>query len=344
MINITGFPVRRGKRRRPISHVSKVERNVNLRLKNSIVKDVIITGIAGDSIITEKTTKIGKEIHKTHKNYAIDDIEDVSIIRTIDASKTFAIGVMPGLGAGLHTFIITRDDGLFDDYSREEKAGKILLIGEIIGISVSSSLIAMRNADYDYVLTGLSSEQKSENIGQFITRGLRRKTNPRFSPWVGVYYFRNYLNNSITFPGIRLSLCFTPRSRMEIMYGYSEGWSLENKKFEIQQRGETKKFTNFYILKIGFRVDQSYHKNLNAFIAWGWGVLWKRFEYSYEYYNQSYQKDIQLNTDIIINLDIGLEHHFNTWLSAEARIGIVENFDYGLHPMVQVGLHLGRFY
>ena len=57
---------------------------------------------------------------------------------------------------------------------------------------------------------------------------------------------------------------------------------------------------------------------------------------------EDYEKD--RDADIILSIDVGLEHHFNRCISMEGRISLVENIDYGLHYMGQVGLHLGRFY
>ena len=342
-------PVERGRRRRPVSYESNKKHNVNLRLKNSVVKDVVIKGITADSIMTEKTIKKGGEIHVTHSNYAIADIENISVIRNTNVAGILGIGVAPGVIAGFFSYATGNDEGWLWSHTAEEKGKAAFFLGEIIGLSVSGTIAAMKSVDHDYVISDLSYAQKEERLAQFINQGLRKKTNVRFGPWVGVYYFRNYLNNTITFPGARLSLCFTPRSRMEIMYGYSQGWSLKKKDFEIQQRSESREFTDFYLLKVGFRIDESYHRNLNTFLAWGWGVLFKRYKYQdyyYDYYNNYYDngEDIQMNPDIIMNIELGIEHHFYSWLSAEARIGIVENFDYGLHPMVQVGIHFGQFY
>jgi len=143
---------------------------------------------------------------------------------------------------------------------------------------------------------------------------------------------------------MRLSICFSARQRMEIIYGYSEAWSVQNKEFRQSHYGDTRKYTIFNLLKIGFRIDYTYHQNLNPFIAWGWGLLGKRYKTYQDYDRSNHYSEDEVNPDIILNLEFGLEHHVNRWISIESRIGIVENIDYGLHYMGQFGIYVGRFY
>lgn len=312
---------------------------VNIRLKNTELKNILIIGLEGDSVSVAKTRYITDGLKVIRTNYSVADIENISVIRKTNVAATLGIGVAPGAIAALFHYNFANND-----YHRNERARKIFYLGEIIGLSVSGTIAAMKSVDYDYVFSDLSYEQKKEKLNQFINRGLRRKTTVRFSPWVGAYYFPNYLDNTIFFPGIRLSICFNPRQQMEIMYGYSDGWSLQNKEFNLSRYGDVRKYTKFNLLKIGFRTDYTYHQNFNPFIAWGWGLLGKQYK-TYHDYDQSYDYyEDTANPDIILNIEVGLEHHFNRWFSMETRIGVVENIDYGLHYMGQIGCHLGTFY
>ncbi len=328
-----------GARGRSKSVKAHQKQMVNIRLKNTEVKNILIIGMDGDSISLEKTRYKNGGLKVFRTNYSVADIENISVIRKTNLGATIGIGVAPGVIASLFHYNFVNND-----YHRNERTRKILYLGEIIGFSVSGTIAAMKSVDYDYVFTDLSYEQKQEKLNQFINRGLRRKSTVRFSPWVGAYRFPNYLDNTIFFPGIRLSICFNPRQHMEIMYGYSDGWSLQNKDFNLSRYGDVRKYTKFNLLKIGFRTDYTYHQNFNPFIAWGWGLLGKQYQTYYDYDQIYYHDEDIANPDIILNIELGLEHHFNRWISIETRIGVIENINYGLHYMGQIGIHLGRFY
>ena len=317
---------------------------VNLRLKDSTIKNIIITEIQGDSVSVEKSRHTAGGIQVTHNSYSIADVENISVIRNTNVAGILGIGAAPGILMGFMGYATGDDDGWLWRHTADEKGRTMFFLGEIIGLSVSGTISAMKSMDYDYVFTGLSYDQKKEKLDQFINRGLRRKTNVRFSPWVGAYFFSNYIDNTIFFPGIRLSICFNPRQRMEIMYGYSKSWSLQNKDFKLSRYRDIKEYTSFQLIKIGFRTDFTYHQNFNPFIAWGWGLLGKRYKTYYDY-EQDYRYDESASDpDIILNIEFGFEHHFNRWISIETRVGLVENINYGLHYMGQLGIHLGRFY
>lgn len=327
-------------RRRSNAVKAHQKQMVNIRFKNTEVKNVLITGLEGDSVSVEKTRYISGGLKVIRTNYSVEKIENLSVISNTNVGATLGIGVAPGAIAALFHYNFAENN-----YHRDERARNIFYLGEIIGLSVSGTVAAMKSVDYDYVFTDLSYEQKKEKLNQFINRGIRRKTNVRFSPWVGAYHFPNYLNNTIFFPGLRLSICFNPRQRMEIMYGYSDGWSLQNKDFSLNRRGNVRKYTTFNLLKIGFRTDYTYHQNFNPFMAWGWGLLGKRYKTLYDYDESYYHyDDDETNPDIILSIELGLEHHFNRLISIETRIGVVENIDYGIHYMGQFSLHFGPFY
>lgn len=318
------------------------KRIVHLRLSDSAVKNVEITDVESDSIGTIKSMSTDGAKHISQKRYAITDIENISVVRKSNPGVTLGIGIAPGVIASLFTYGNLKDDHYEDD--SDEKARRVFYLGEIIGLSVSGTITAMRSVDYDYVFTGLTDEQKKEKIYQFVDRGIRKKANVRISPWVGIYDFPNYIKNKIIFPGLRFSICPSPRNRIELMFGYSK-WAMNGDAITTRSYGDIKEYTRFILLKFGFRTDLTYHKNFNPFIAWGWGILGKRYNRRYEYEDYYYSyADKERNVDIIISMDFGLEHHFNKWVSLETRISLVENIDYGLHYMGQIGLQLGRFY
>jgi hypothetical protein len=316
---------------------------VNLRLTDSEVKNVEIVNIEGDSIGVVKSSSNKNIVSMSQQMYAIADIEHISTIRNTNPALNLGIGIAPGAITGLITYTRFEDDHY--DRNADEKALKVFYFGEIIGLSVSGTITAMKSIDYDYIFSNLTEEQKKEKIHLFVNRGIRKKATVRLSPWLGIYHFPNYLENQLIFPGLRYSICFSPRSRMEFMYGYSE-WSLNEDMVVKTRYSRIKEYINFQVFRIGLRTDMSYHQNFNPFIAWGWGFFGKQFKRRYlrddHYYSNHEEKD--RNLDVLLNLDLGLEHHFNRWVSLEARISFIENIDYGLQYMGQLGLHLGRIY
>lgn len=317
---------------------------INLRLTDSEVKKVEIANIEDDSIGVIKSTGDKNTNYVSQQKYAIADIENISTVRNTNPALNLGIGITPAVIAALFTY--TRfEEHDYNDNDADEKAMNVFYLGEIIGLSVSGTVTAMKSIDYDYVFTGLTQEQKKDKIYQFVNRGLRKKAYARISPWVGIYDFPNYLKDKIIFPGLRFSLCFSPRHRMEFMYGYSK-WSLDGDVITTTSYGNVKEFTRFNLIRFGFRTDLTHHQNFNPFIAWGWGFISKQYRerYTYDEYYYPNFSEKERNIDLLLSLDLGLEHHFNRWISAEARMSIVENIDYGLHFMGQFGIHIGAFY
>jgi hypothetical protein len=264
------------------------------------------------------------------------DIEDISEVRKGNLGVAMAIGFTPGFIAGLSAYTLLPEG--------DEKASRIFYLGEIIGLSISGTIAAMKSVDYDYVFTDLSLEQKQDRVDKFIKGGLRIESKVRVSPWIGIYNFPNQLRSNIIFPGMRFSVCFSPRHRMEFMYGFSK-WRTESGGITTRDYYDIKEYRNFNLLRIGLRTDLTYHKNFNPFIAWGWGLFGKQYKLlnTYDGY-LSYYGEEEKDIDIILCMDFGLEHHFNRWISLESRVSVVENIDYGLHFMGQVGLQIGKFY
>lgn len=314
---------------------------VNLKLKTSTIKNIEIKGIHGDSIITVKSIQQNNTSNKIEKIYAISDIENISAIRSTNVPGIVGIGIFPGIISGLFAYTMFHND----ESDRENGSRRIFYLGEIIGISITGTLAAMRSVDYEYVFSDLSNEQKKEKLNQFIDSGLRKKTNVRFSTLIGVYHFPNYLHDDILFPGMRLSICFSPRKRMEIMFAYSGGWSIKNDQVTHSYFGNTKVYDSLNLFRMGFRIDHSYNNYINPFIAWGWGFMSKQYKIHHQnYYDDLYINESDIDLDVLLNLDIGMEHHFNQWFSVESRVSLIENIDFGIHYMFQLGIHAGRFY
>ncbi|MEJ2056000.1 MAG: hypothetical protein P8X42_18965, partial [Calditrichaceae bacterium] len=249
------------------------------------------------------------------------------------------IGIIPGILASfVHSTIFVAGD----DARRDKIARVTFYSGEIVGVSIAGTIAAMNSIDHDYIFSDLTPEQKKGRINEFLTMGLPKTGKVTFSPWAGLYNFSNYIDNTIFIPGMRLAICFSPRHSLEFMFGYgNQSWSGDD--ITISYYGRPRKFTSFYLFKTGFRMDYSTQQFLNPFIAWGWGLSWKKYK-TLEGYNEYRRYENDINTDLIATMEIGITHHFNRWAAAEARFGVVENIDYGLHTMWQFGIQLGNYY
>ena len=267
----------------------------------------------------------------------VADINEFSEIRKITLLTGFGLSAIPGLVAGPLTYLMAEEDEGITLSAGRKGARFTFIAGEIIGLSIGGTISVLRGIDADYPLDGKTVDEKSEAISNFQRFHVRTKTNIRFGPWFGIYYAPSNLDDAAYLPGVRMSVAFSPRKRMEINYGYTTMFGKEHKRDYYSWAGDKYETTNlhFHLIRAGFRTDFSYRQNINPFVAWGWGMAQAFYE------NKNEGDD---DIDLFINMDVGLEHHFTNYLSMETRVGIFENFDNGLEYMFQIGLHIGKYY